>query len=135
MMPQLGRQRVKRNLRGHVQFALNAGFLKIFAGILADVGGEVFEHVKAVTLRLEQVAVRARPGIRLATKAPGDVHDVAQQAISNGTTRLLHGARVPVVEVDREEELLLFGLGDQLLGLIEVEHQWFLDQQRHTTSN
>ena len=95
----------------------------------------MFEHVKAVTLRLEQVAVRARPGIRLAAEAPGHVHDVAQQAVINGATSLLHGARIPVVEVDREEELPLFGLGDQLLGLIEVEHQRFLDQQRHTTAN
>ena len=95
----------------------------------------MFEHVKAVTLRLEQVAIRARPGIRLAAKAPGDVHDVAQQTVINGATSLLHGAGIPVVEVDCEEEFPLFGLGDQLLGLIEIEHQRFLDQQRHTTAN
>src|SRR5256885_1715766 len=80
---------------------------------------EVLEHVKPVTLRLEQVAVWARPWVRLSAKAPGDVHDVAQQAVINGTTGLLHGARIPVVEVDREEELPLLRLGDQLLGLVE----------------
>ena len=45
MVSHLGRQRMWGNLRGDIEFALNAGHLEIFLSILTDIGGDVFQRV------------------------------------------------------------------------------------------
>jgi hypothetical protein len=65
-----------------------------------------------VALGFDQIRVRVAAGAGLAAEPPGGEDNVADVSGADGGARAADRLGVPVVEVDREEQVLLFGGGE-----------------------
>ena len=95
-----------------------------------DRAAQVLEHVEAVALGLDQVGVGVGTRAGLAAETPCRERDRPECSGRDRIVGHLHGPCVAVVEVDREEQLPPSRLGEEIVGLLQVEDERLLHEQR-----
>ena len=101
----------------------------------SDRSAEVLDRVERVALRLDQLCVRVRSDVRLAAETPAREHDLAEGARRDRGLGAEHRLGVAVVEVDRQEQVPLGRLAQELVRLGKIEHERLLDEERNSAAD